>query len=198
MYTTIDKEDTVRIPPHRLGEPMDTLLEELTQATFEGMVEGTALIVLTTGVKKSGEGRVIHGDGGVYQRVTFSALLFRPELQEIVHGTVVEVLKFGAFVRFGPLDGLLHISQIMDDRIDIDETGNRLIGKSTKREIRVGDEVRARIVAVSINERSPRESKIGLTMRQPGLGKLNWLEEDRKAASGQATVRRARRTKEAA
>ena len=34
-------------------------------------------------------------------------------------------------------------------------------------------------MAVSINERNPRESKIGLTMRQPGLGKVEWLEEDR-------------------
>ncbi len=198
MYTVTQKEDVVRIPPHRLGEEMDKLLEELTQATFEGMVENGALIVLTTDVKKNGEGRVIHGDGGVYQRVTFRSLFFRPELQEIVTGTVCEVLKFGAFVRFGPLDGLLHISQIMDDRIDIDETGNRLIGKGTKREIRVGDEVRARIVAVSINERSPRESKIGLTMRQPGLGKLAWLEEDRKSAGAASNVRKAKRGKEAA
>ena len=38
--------------------------------------------------------------------------------------------------------------------------------------------MRARIVALSINERNPRESKIGLTMRQPGLGKIEWLEED--------------------
>ena len=198
MYTVTHKDDIVRIPPHRLGEEMDGLLEELTQATFEGMVEDGALTVLSTEVKKSGEGRVIHGDGGVYQRVSFNALLFRPELQEIVTGTVCEVLKFGAFVRFGPLDGLLHISQIMDDRIDIDEAGNRLIGKASKREIRVGDEVRARIVAVSINERSPRESKIGLTMRQPGLGKLAWLEEDRKAAGAAGNVRKAKRGKEAA
>ncbi len=46
--------------------------------------------------------------------------------------------------------------------------------------------MRARIVALSLNERSPRESKIGLTMRQPGLGKLEWIEEDRKKASGGA------------
>ena len=100
-------------------------------------------------------------------------------LQEIVQGTVCEILKFGAFVRFGPLDGLLHISQIMDDRIDVDIDGRRLLGKDTKRELRVGAGVRARVVSLSINERSPRESKIGLTMRQPGLGKLEWLEEDR-------------------
>ena len=179
MYYLVTKEDTVRIPPDRLGEDLDNLVEELTHTTFEGKVDRGRLIVLVTGIETEGEGRIIHGDGGVYQRVSFNALMFKPELQEIVHGTVCEILKFGAFIRFGPLDGLLHISQIMDDRIDIDEGGNRLIGKDTKRELRVGDDVRARIVAVSINERSPRESKIGLTMRQPGLGKIIWLEEER-------------------
>ncbi|MFQ5909084.1 MAG: DNA-directed RNA polymerase, partial [Thermoplasmata archaeon] len=34
----------------------------------------------------------------------------------------------------------------------------------------------------SLNERNPRESKIGLTMRQAALGKLDWFEEDRKKA----------------
>jgi DNA-directed RNA polymerase subunit E' len=179
MYYLVSKEDTVRIPPDRLGEDLDTLVGELTHTTFEGKVDRSRLIVLVTNISKLGDGHIIHGDGGVYQRVRFDALMFRPELQEIVQGTVCEILKFGAFIRFGPLDGLLHISQIMDDRIDIDEGGNRLVGKDTKREIRVGDDVRARIVAISMNERSPRESKIGLTMRQPGLGKIVWLEEER-------------------
>ncbi len=128
-----------------------------------------------------GEGRIIHGDGAVYQKVKFDTLMFRPTLHEVVEGYVCEVLKFGAFVRFGPLDGLLHISQIMDDRIDVDVDGRRLLGKDTKRELRLGDAVRARIVSLSINERSPRESKIGLTMRQPGMGKLEWIEEDRRS-----------------
>ena len=54
----------------------------------------------------------------------------------------------------------------------------RLIGKETKRDIRIDADTRARIVTVSVNERSPRESKIGLTMRQQGLGRLEWIEED--------------------
>jgi DNA-directed RNA polymerase subunit E' len=179
MYMLVRREDTVRIPPDKLGETIEALLDEITHVTFEGTMEKGRLTVLTTNVEKLGDGRIIHGDGGVYQNVRFDALVFEPRIHEIVHGTIVQILKFGAFVRFGPLDGLLHISQIMDDRIDVDETGNRLVGKDTKRELRVGDDVRARIVAITINERSPRESKIGLTMRQPGLGKVAWLEEER-------------------
>jgi len=181
MYMLETREDVIRIPPNRLGEQFIDLAAELTRETFEGKVDaenGYTLIVRNVDV--IGEGRIVHGDGAVYQKVKFQALLYRPQLHEIVEGTVCEVMKFGAFVRFGPLDGLLHISQIMDDRIDADLENQRFLGKDSKRELRLGDPVRARIVSLSINERSPRESKIGLTMRQPSLGKLDWIEEDKK------------------
>ncbi len=181
MYVIASKEDVVRIPPQLLGEDFDKLASRLTQESFQNKVEADgSYTVLVKDIKPVGEGRIIHGDGAVYQKVKFETLMFRPALHEVIEGYICEILKFGAFVRFGPLDGLLHISQIMDDRIDIDVEGRRLLGKDTKRELRLGDAVRARIVSLSINERSPRESKIGLTMRQPGLGKLEWIEEERK------------------
>src|SRR5438034_508505 len=54
----------------------------------------------------------------------------------------------------------------------------------------IASKVRTPIVAVSLNERAPRESKIGLTMRQPALGKLDWIEEDRARAEGRARKKR--------
>ncbi len=180
MYMLNTTRKVVRIPPNKLDEDIEKVTGELTSETFEGRIEGDQLTVLISNVKPVGLGRVVHGDGGVYQEVDFDQLVFRPQMQEVIEGTVCEVLKFGAFVRFGPLDGLLHISQIMDDRIHIDADNQRLVGKDHSRTVAVGDRVRARIVSLSLNERNPRESKIGLTMRQPGLGKLEWLEEDRK------------------
>ncbi len=185
MYKMVERLDTVRIPPKLLGAPLKEVVEELTHDSFEGKIDkDNNLTILATGIEPVGSGRIVHGDGAVYQQVRFHALVFKPELHEVVQGKVCEVLRFGAFVRFGPLDGLLHISQIMDDRIDIDEANNRLVGKDTKRDLKTGDIVRARIVAISINEVNYRESKIGLTMRQPGLGKIEWLEEDRKTDDG--------------
>jgi DNA-directed RNA polymerase subunit E' len=176
----ITKEDILRIPPDLLGENFEKTVEELTHSNFEGKVDHeNNLVVVATNIIPIGDGRIVHGDGGVYQHVKYNALVFKPEMHEVIEGTVCEVLKFGVFVRFGPLDGLLHISQVMDDHIDVDSGNDRLIGKETKRELRIGDKVRARIVAISINERNPRESKIGLTMRQPGLGKIDWIIEDR-------------------
>ncbi len=191
MYMKVQREDVVRIPPERLGEDFDALARELTRTSLEGKVgPDKSLTLIASNIERLGEGRIVHGDGAVYQSVKYDAVVFVPQLQEIVDGTVVEILKFGAFVRFGPLDGLLHISQVMDDRVDVDEDGQRLIGKDSKRDLRIGDKVRTRIVAVSLNERAPRESKIGLTMRQPSLGKHDWIEEDRARSEGRAKRRR--------
>lgn len=162
---------------------METVLTELAQQQFEGkLVDGQSLAVIVKDVKPVGEGHIIHGDGGVYQEVEYQALLFKPEIQEVVEGAVVEIRKFGAFVRFGPLDGLLHVSQIMDDRVNVDEHNQRLVGVETKKDLKVGYKTRSRIVSLSLSEISPRDSRIGLTMRQPGLGRLEWVVDAHKKA----------------
>jgi DNA-directed RNA polymerase subunit E' len=178
MYYLDHRRDVVRIPPERLGPELSNVLTELAQQQFEGkLVDGQNLAVTIRDVRPLGEGHIIHGDGGVYQEVEYEALLFRPEIQEVVEGSVVEIRKFGAFVRFGPLDGLLHVSQIMDDRVNIDEHNQRLVGVESKKDLKVGYRVRARVVSLSLSEISPRDSRIGLTMRQPALGRFEWIAE---------------------
>ena len=72
----------------------------------------------------------------------------------------------------------------MDERVDCDEENQRLIGKDSGRSLNIGDIVRARIISMDINEKNPQDSKIGLVTRsQPGLGKLEWIEEDEKKRS---------------
>ncbi len=167
------------------------MLTELAQQQFEGkLVDGQSLTVTIRNVTPVGEGHIIHGDGGVYQEVQYEALLFKSEIQEVVEGSVVEIRKFGAFVRFGPLDGLLHVSQIMDDRVNIDEHNQRLVGTESKRDLKVGYKVRGRVVSLSLSEISPRDSRIGLTMRQPGLGRLEWIQEAHKKAEEKAPVKK--------
>ena len=178
MYTIVKIRDTVRVPPERFGEDLDEAVKDIVQKTFEGTIRrNQGLIVVVDNIVSTDEGIVIHGDGGMYQKVEFDALTFSPMLQEIVDGIVCEIVEFGAFCHIGPLDALLHMSQIMNDYVDVDVESGRIMGKETKRVLKIGDAIRARIVAVSLNELSARESKIGLTMRQPALGTHEWLTE---------------------
>ncbi|HDN95508.1 MAG: DNA-directed RNA polymerase [Thermoplasmata archaeon] len=180
MYYLVKMENTIRIPPAYIGEDLDEVSEKIVKETFEGtMNKEYGLIVLTRDVKRIGEGYILHGDGAIYQQVEFEALTFKPEMHEVVDAIVCDIVDFGAFCHIGPLDALLHKSQIMDDKVVIDTENKRLEGKETKKSLKVGDKIRVRIVTVSLNEMNPRESKIGLTMRQPGLGKEEWKEKDK-------------------
>ncbi len=124
-----------------------------------------------------GMGKLIPGEGATYHEVTVKILTFKPRVNALALGEVVEVVDFGAFIRLGPLDGLCHVSQITDDLFSYDSRSASLVGKETGRKIREGDLVRARIVAVSIDG-GARGGKLGLTMRQPYLGKLEWIKEE--------------------
>lgn len=180
MYHAVSRKSVVRVPPDRLGEGYNEVVSQLARSSLEGRLDSEGnMVVMVYSVELDGNGRVVHGDGGVFQSIAYDALLYAPVVQEVVDGHVVDVIEFGAFIRFGPFDGLLHISQIMDDKLDVDEGGKRIVGKDTKRDLKVGDRVRARIISVSLNEKSPKDSRIGLTTRQPGLGKFEWIEEDR-------------------
>jgi DNA-directed RNA polymerase subunit E' len=178
MYTLVKLDDTVRVPPERFGEDLNDAINNIVQETFEGAIRKKhGLIVAVDSINTLGDGVVIHGDGGMYQKVEFEALTFNPALQEMTDALICEIVEFGAFCHIGPLDALIHMSQIMNDYVNVDSENERIVGKENKKVLKVGDHVRARIVAISLNELSARESKIGLTMRQPALGAHEWLKE---------------------
>lgn len=178
MYLKTRLVDTVRIDPEQLGMPIMAAVGRALRDKLEGQIDKKlGALVAILDVVDIGDGRILFGDGGVYYEATFDALMYKPVMQEVTEGVVVEVVEFGVFIGVGPLDGLIHVSQLTDDYVSYDGKNGRLVFKESGRAITEGDKLRARIVAVSLNERDSHESRIGLTMRQPALGKLEWLKE---------------------
>lgn len=178
MFKLLILEDTIRIPPKKFGTPLNQAGHEQLKLKYEGMVDDElGYVVAVTNIKVDPNGKIIPGDGATYHRASFSLLTFYPKIQEIVEGEVVEIADFGAFIRVGPIDALLHVSQLLDDFISYDEKQGVLMGKETRRRLKSGDHVRARITAVSL-PRGGRSGKIGVTARQPFLGKIEWIKED--------------------
>jgi DNA-directed RNA polymerase subunit E' len=144
---------------------------------FSGIISREyGFIISIVDVLDVGPGVIIPGNANTFHEVEFTLLAFKPSIGEIVEGEIVEIVDFGAFIRLGPLDGLVHVSQIMDDYVSYEQVGNRFIGKETGKILEVHDQVRARIIAVSMG--TGRSGKLGLTMRQKYLGKPEWIEED--------------------
>ncbi len=188
MYKIMKLVDTVRVDPTLLGEDIALNVRKALKAKLEGRLDKKlGCLVAVSSIEEIGEGHILYGDGAVYYDVVFKAVMFQAELQEVIEGEVFETVNFGVFVGIGPLDALLHVSQITDEFMAYDAKNGRLTSKTGKKSLGEGDHVRARVVAVSINEREPRDSKIGMTMRQTALGNVKWLEEARrKKKSGKA------------
>jgi DNA-directed RNA polymerase subunit E' len=178
MFKLIMLEDTIRIPPDKFSKSVETVTYEQLKSKYEGMIdEELGYVIAVTEIQVNPVGKIIPGDGATYHRTRFSILTFFPKLQEIVEGEVVEIADFGAFVRVGPIDALLHVSQLLDDYISYDEKQGVLMGKETRRKLATGDPVRVRVTAVSL-ARGGGSGKVGVTARQPFLGKLEWIKSD--------------------
>jgi DNA-directed RNA polymerase subunit E' len=178
MYYKSKVEGVVRVEPKRFAENLkDVILGELRETYENRIIEGLGRVLVINSVDKVGEGMIISGDGAAFYNVTFEAVHYLPELNELVEGEVKDIAKFGAFIDFGAFEGMIHISQTMDDFVSFSKDGT-LLGKDSNKVLKVGDKVRSRIIAISI--KNIKDPKIGMTMRQPYLGKVEWLDDIRK------------------
>ncbi|MEM2006153.1 MAG: DNA-directed RNA polymerase [Sulfolobales archaeon] len=171
MFRLVRVEDIVRIPPSKFSEDLVKVAGEVLTDKYVGSLHpDLGLILAITDVEVEPEGTIIPGDGATYHKAVLELLTFYPVVNEVVCGIVVDVKRIGIFVNIGPMDALVHVSQIADDRmVYYDELGV-LEGEETKIRISKGDIVRGRITAVSIAR--PSLLRIAMTMRQPGLGKI--------------------------
>lgn len=177
MFYLVEVEDHVRVEPKHFGLPTKEAIEkQLSETYVNSFHKDTGYVISVISVNRVDDGVIIPGDGAAFYKSGFNLLVWKPELHELVYGTIAEIANFGAFINLGVAQGMIHISQTMEDYVSLNKTGT-LSGKVSKRSLGKGDDCVARIVAISYKGGEP---KIGLTMRQPGLGKLEWIKEIRK------------------
>ena|SRR3989344_915310 len=195
MFYKIEVNDHIRVPPKVFQlETKDAVIQRIKKK-YEGYISKELGIVIDVAdVKNIEEGIIITGDGAAYFNTTFELYAFKPEMQEVVHGNVRDIADFGVFMNLGPIEGMIHISQTMDDFVSFSKD-KVLTGKETKRNLRVGDRCKARIIAVSFKD--IMNPKLGLTMRQPFLGRLDWSEEGKEGKSESKSESKKGKEKEA-
>ena len=184
MFSISTLVDVVRIPPSLFGTTLKKAAINILKEKYESMINAElGYIIMIMDAKVDEMGKMIAGDGGTFHRVEFDALTFYPKLQEIVQGEIVDITDFGAFVRIGPTDALLHLSQVMDDYLKSDVKSGMIVANQSGRTLKVGSMLRARITAVSLGKAASM-GKIGITCRQPFLGADEWIAEEIKKADG--------------
>ena len=183
MFQIIEVEDVVRVEPLDFSETLNKMAEKVLKLKYESTLSPDfGYVILIIGVKADKVGKILPSDGATYHTVNFKLLTYLPKLQEVVEGDVVEITDFGAFIRIGPTDALLHLSQITDEYLNSDVRQGLITAQQSNRVINVGTRMRVRVTALSL-ARGSSMGKIGVTCRQPFLGANDWIEEDLKKSS---------------
>jgi len=174
MFFISEVEDYVRVDPSLLKKgDIEEAIKQALVDQYEGKItKELGWVLAVKEILERSQGYLGYNDGGIYYKVRFRVLTWKPLLKEVTLGIVSNIVDYGAYVNLGPTDGLIHISQIMDDIVDYSKD-KVLAGRKTKKVLKIDDIVKAKVVAISLKD--PTRVKIGLTMRQVGLGKLQWL-----------------------
>lgn len=193
MFYKSEIRDHIRVPPSLFGIPVENAIIKQVKSEYEGFIsKDIGIVIDVSSVKEIGEGVIIPGDGASYYETVFEILTFKPELNEVLQGKIKDIADFGAFITLGPIEGMIHISQTMDDFVSFSKE-KVLVGKESKRTLKVGDKCKARIIAVSFKDQL--NPKLGLTMRQPSLGKLEWIKEDSAPKEAKTAKKETKETK---
>ncbi len=183
MYYLSRVRKVLKVPPNMMyeGRSLKEVALELLRKDFVEGLEGRndedlGIILSVDNLEILSQGIIVPGDPRIYVEVEFDVLSYKPVLNEVVRGKVIDVKNFGLFVNIGPVEGLVHKTQIMDEPVKYDPSRNAFIGVKTNRIVELGDVVRARVVQISTKS---GWVKVGLTMRQPFLGKEDWIEAEK-------------------
>jgi small subunit ribosomal protein S1 len=110
------------------------------------------------------EEKLIVSEKAVFEK-EMEGRLSQLKISDVIHGTVTGVVDFGVFVKFGELEGLVHISELAWQRID-----------NPKDIVRVGQEVDAKVIAID-------KGRVSLSIKQ--LQADPWQDSVKKYKIGQ-------------
>ena len=137
MYYIYSVKDRFKLPPESLEEDIESVAARVVRRKYEGMVDKEAgVIVAVFNIRNVSDGILYPGDPATHHDVEFDALTFMPNVEEIVNGEVTEIAEFGAFVRIGPIDGLVHVSQITNDFLSFDRKAQAFVSKRSGRTLK--------------------------------------------------------------
>lgn len=180
MYRIYTVNDVFKLPPEHFGDNLESVAMDVLRRKYEGQIDKEmGVVVAVFGVSDISDGEIFAGDPSTHHNAKFKVLSFMPTVEEVVAGEVSELVEFGAFVRIGPMEGLVHVSQIANDFLSFDKKVPAFISKKTGKNLKKGDLVYAKISTVSM-KKTVKDSKIALTMKPEGLGKMDWIIADSK------------------
>ncbi len=150
------------------GKPLKKSAEIILRERYSSRIDShLGFIISVDNIVMDGKG-LVSMTGETIHKVEFDAIIFLPKLHELTMGEIIEIADYGAFVRIGPTDAILHVSQISSSPSRIDTKSGIIFNPDLKNPLRIGTKIRVRVTAVSYGK--DNAMKIGLTCNEQTLG----------------------------
>ena len=103
MFVIATISDTIRVPPPLLSQPTLTSVQtEIEKRYPNKIIVDVGLVIAPFGPPlQIGDGMFVPGDGGAHHQVVFKAIVFRPFVEEVLVGTVIDSSDDGVTVSIG-------------------------------------------------------------------------------------------------
>src|SRR6056300_1120935 len=103
MFVIATISDTIRVPPPLLSQPTLTSVQTEIEKRYPNKnIVDVGLVIAPFGPPlQIGDGMFVPGDGGAHHQVVFKAIVFRPFVEEVLVGTVIDSSDDGVTVSIG-------------------------------------------------------------------------------------------------
>jgi len=103
MFVLTTIADTIRVPPSLFLQPtLDSIHQEIDKKYPNRVILDVGLVICRFGdVTEFSEGICAPGDGAAFYEVIFQLIVFKPLVDEVCVGTIVESNEFGIRISLG-------------------------------------------------------------------------------------------------
>ena len=191
MFLLSTFQDIIRVPASQLGLPIeDVLTDELNSRLANKVVLNVGLVICLHDIVDVGESYVHCGDGAIYTKSKFRMLVFRPQIGEILCGTLRSSSKDGLNISLGFFDSIVIPPQHLNEPSQFNEADQTWTwnfedgGQVHVLRLDIGDQVRFRTHGEEFVDVSPQGPKSIESNEKPytivgsicesGLGPVKW------------------------
>lgn len=162
MFVLSKFKDIIRVPAQHLGQSIEEVLaEELNRRFANKVVLGVGLVICLNDIVEIGESYIFCGDGAIHTRCKYRMIVFRPQIGEILVGTLRSSSKEGLIISLGFFDSIVIPPQQLNEPSNFNEVDQTWTwnyvddGQTHVLRLEIGEQVRFRIHSEQFVDVSP-------------------------------------------
>lgn len=162
MFILAKFKDIIRVPASSLGEPIEKVLsDELNSRFANKVVLDVGLVICLHDIVEIGESYIYCGDGAIHTRCTYRMVVFRPQVGEVIVGTLKSSSKEGLIISLGFFDSIVIPPEQLNEPSQFNETDQTWTwnyeddGQTHTLALEIGEQLRFRVQKEQFVDVSP-------------------------------------------